>query len=83
MFVRFIVFPQEPKQKEDELTSVNVKQGFINPPPFPPPYTEYLGALHTHRIDREKVYASVVYVIAYMNSNNGYNQLKYLNSYDQ
>eukprot|EP00057_Strongylocentrotus_purpuratus_P020504 XP_011674978.1 PREDICTED: mediator of RNA polymerase II transcription subunit 12-like protein [Strongylocentrotus purpuratus] len=26
-------YPQDPKQKEDELTTVNVKQGFINGPP--------------------------------------------------
>uniref|UniRef100_A0A670YDN4 Mediator complex subunit 12L n=1 Tax=Pseudonaja textilis TaxID=8673 RepID=A0A670YDN4_PSETE len=28
------VYPQDPKQKEDELTAVNVKQGFSNQPPF-------------------------------------------------
>ncbi|XP_063967513.1 mediator of RNA polymerase II transcription subunit 12-like [Lytechinus pictus] len=26
-------YPQDPKQKEDELTSTNVKQGFLNGPP--------------------------------------------------
>uniref|UniRef100_A0AC11EAL9 Mediator complex subunit 12L n=1 Tax=Ovis aries TaxID=9940 RepID=A0AC11EAL9_SHEEP len=28
------VYPQDPKQKEDELTAVNVKQGFNNQPAF-------------------------------------------------
>ncbi|KAM6443081.1 mediator of RNA polymerase II transcription subunit 12-like protein isoform 2-T2 [Liasis olivaceus] len=28
------VYPQDPKQKEDELTAVNVKQGFSNQPAF-------------------------------------------------
>nr|KAF6478103.1 mediator complex subunit 12L [Molossus molossus] len=28
------VYPQDPKQKEDELTAVNVKQGFTNQPAF-------------------------------------------------
>ncbi|XP_039245890.1 mediator of RNA polymerase II transcription subunit 12-like protein isoform X2 [Pipra filicauda] len=29
------VYPQDPRQKEDELTAVNVKQGFSNQPTFP------------------------------------------------
>ncbi|KAM5165397.1 mediator of RNA polymerase II transcription subunit 12-like protein [Mantella aurantiaca] len=28
------VYPQDPKQKEDELTAINVKQGFSNQPAF-------------------------------------------------
>lgn len=28
------VYPQDPRQKEDELTAVNVKQGFSNQPAF-------------------------------------------------
>ncbi|XP_078488259.1 mediator of RNA polymerase II transcription subunit 12-like protein isoform X1 [Ciona intestinalis] len=45
------VYPQEPKQKEDELTSVNVKQGFINQPPF----NEEYSSAHLYTIDANKI----------------------------
>uniref|UniRef100_H2YRP3 Mediator complex subunit Med12 domain-containing protein n=1 Tax=Ciona savignyi TaxID=51511 RepID=H2YRP3_CIOSA len=45
------VYPQDSKQKEDELTLVNVKQGFINQPPLP----EEHSSAHLYTIDVNKV----------------------------
>uniref|UniRef100_H2YRP4 Mediator complex subunit Med12 domain-containing protein n=1 Tax=Ciona savignyi TaxID=51511 RepID=H2YRP4_CIOSA len=48
------VYPQDSKQKEDELTLVNVKQGFINQPPLP----EEHSSAHLYTIDVNKIHQS-------------------------
>nr|CAB3263723.1 mediator of RNA polymerase II transcription subunit 12-like protein [Phallusia mammillata] len=45
------VYPQEPKQKEDELTSVNVKQGFIDHPAI----SDEHSSAHLYTIDANKI----------------------------
>lgn len=48
------IVPKDPKQKEDELTSVNVKQGFINQLPFSGENGEY-GTAKQYMFDSAKV----------------------------
>ncbi|XP_076812114.1 mediator of RNA polymerase II transcription subunit 12-like protein [Clavelina lepadiformis] len=63
------VYPQDPKQKEDELTSVNVKQGFINPTLF---NDEYSSA-HSYNIDSNKISQSFSHLLTQKQIFNTYN----------
>nr|XP_054771515.1 mediator of RNA polymerase II transcription subunit 12-like [Lytechinus pictus] len=59
-------YPQDPKQKEDELTSTNVKQGFLNGPPHSLSNEYGTGKNSAKNIYKNKVcYISVFVLICF------------------
>ncbi|XP_039264438.2 mediator of RNA polymerase II transcription subunit 12-like isoform X1 [Styela clava] len=66
------VYPQDPKQKEDELTSVNVKQGFINQTPYFCDSGETGSAQH-YPIDITKLNRSFNDIVRQKQINNTFN----------
>lgn len=52
------VYPQEPKQKEDELTSINVKHGF----PGMAHLTDEFGSARNCNVSVSKVCANFIFV---------------------
>ncbi|KAL5013517.1 hypothetical protein ScPMuIL_007787 [Solemya velum] len=53
------VYPQDPKQREDELTSTSVKHGFSNMPSFSDEYGSLVVLDRALNINADKVGGSV------------------------
>lgn len=53
------VYPQEPKQKEDELTSVNVKHGFATMPQL----SDEFGSARNCNISASKVSKTEIQIL--------------------